>query len=102
MAQEIVKWEGGAADVPYTWRSKIHVLPSKKTLTAAKVIADAYPVYFEYFADGRLWATRTVQNRNAFRLPSGFECEEVEVRVTGTARINAVYVAETMDELRLT
>ena len=102
MSQTITKWEGGAAEVPYTWRSKVFVLPSRKTFAAAKVIADSYPVYFELFTDGRMRYARRVNDRNAFRLPTGYECEEVEVRLTGAAKINAAYIAETMDELRLT
>lgn len=102
MPQHIVKWEGGEESVRYAWRSKVHTLPSKKTLTAAKVIADDYPLIMQFYFDGEWRFTKQVNNRNAFRLPSGFECEELEVRITGTAKINAAYVAETMDELRLT
>lgn len=102
MAQVIAKWEGGAAEVPFAWRSKIYTLPSRKTFTAAKVIADDYPVYFELFTDGRMRHATRVNNRNAFRLPTGYECEEVEIRITGTSKINAAYIAESMDELRLT
>lgn len=102
MAQYISKWEGGDELVPYAWRSKIVTLPSKKTLTAGKVIADGYPLILQFYFNGIWRASKLVENRNAFRLPSGFEYEEFEVRITGTAKISAVYVAETMDELRPT
>ena len=102
MTQSISKWEGGEDDVRFTWKSKVFTLPSRKTITAGKVIADDYPVMFQFYADGALRCVKQVSSRMAFRLPSGYECEEIEVRVTGTAKIYAVYVAESMDELRLT
>lgn len=102
MAQYVTKWEGGTTDVRYAWRSKVFVLPSKKTLTAAKVIADGYPLVVQFYTDGSLRLTRQVTSRDAFRLPSGFECEEIEARVVGTSRVNKVFLAESMDELRQT
>lgn len=102
MTQTISKWEGSSEDVNYAWRSKIYVLPSRKTFTCAKVIADSYPIVFQMFTDGTLRVTKSIHSRNAFRLPTAYECEEIEVRLIGTAKVNSVYVAETMDELRLT
>lgn len=100
MANQITKWEGGEDDVVYLWKSKVFVLPSRKTFVCGKVIADAYPLRFELYTDGALRCVKMVTSRNAFRLTSGYECEEVEVRLIGTAKVNAVYLAESMDELR--
>ena len=102
MAQVITKWEGGTDEVVFSWKSKLFVLPSRKTFTAAKVIADDYPVYFELFTDGQMRYACRVDSRSAFRLPSGYECEEVEVRITGKSKIQSAFVAESMDELRQT
>jgi hypothetical protein len=97
----IVKWEGNTvgAYFPFTWRSKIFVLPQAINFAVAQVEGQNYPLTFRLFVDGTLRHTQTVANEAPFRLPAGYRGKEVMVELAGSATVSAVYVATSVTEL---
>lgn len=55
---------------------------------------------FQFWANGRLMLTKQVVNTRAFRLPSGYKADNVEIVISGNVKVSAVVLAETMDGLR--
>ena len=96
---DIVQWEQGS-DLTYTWRSRIHEVPPGATFTCAKVIAQSYPVTLNVYADGALIHTESVQSKNLFRLPPGFnDARELELEVQGTSTVSSLQMASSPGEL---
>lgn len=95
----IQKWHAAGTTMTYDWRSRVNILPKPENLGAAQVLAEAYPVTFNYYADGVLKLTKTVTSAKGFRLPSGFKPRNVEVEITGTNEVYAAYVASSLAEL---
>ena len=95
------EWDADAVHpLTYTWQSKNFVTPRPLNFGRGKVRADAYPVTFELYGDGNLVATVTVQNGNAFPLPSGYMAQSWSMLLTGTATIEEVVIAETAADLK--
>jgi hypothetical protein len=95
---EMHRWYAGTPKA-YTWRSKKWTLPQPMAFSCAQVEAEAYPVTFKFYADGALRHTQTVTNRNAFRLPSGFQARDIEFEVSGTPEVFMVGIAQSPKEL---
>lgn len=95
------KWDAGTA---LTARvvSKEFRAPSATNFGAAEVIADAYPVTFKLYADGALKHTQTVANRSPFRLPSGYKALDWKIELETTNPVQAVAVANAVEELKET
>lgn len=55
---------------------------------------------FQFWANGRLMLAKQVVNTRAFRLPSGYKADNVEIVISGNVKVSAVVLAETMDGLR--
>ena len=55
---------------------------------------------FTLFVDGVEKFSRILITNEAFRLPSGYKADNVSVQVSGTVRIRAIKLAETMNGLR--
>jgi hypothetical protein len=55
---------------------------------------------FQLWADGELKLSRSVTNSRAFRLPSGYKADNVEVVLSGNVKVTGVVLAETMDGLK--
>lgn len=55
---------------------------------------------FTLFVDGVEKFSRTVLDDAAFRLPSGYKSDNVSVQVSGTVRVRAIKLAETMAGLK--
>lgn len=55
---------------------------------------------FQFWANGRLMVAKQVLSTRAFRLPSGYKADNVEVVLSGNVKVSAVVLAETMDGLR--
>jgi len=95
---QLRRWDGGAF-MAMTWRSKLFRFPMSRAMSAAKVEAGAYPATFRLFADGvQRGPDFTVSSALPFRLPPG-RATTYCVEVTGTNRVNAVFIAESMQEL---
>lgn len=100
IGSNVKKWDGGASNLTYTWKSKIFVLPRPENMAVAQVFAESYPVTMKVYADGTLKHTQTVTNDRPFKLPSGYKAREYELEVSGTARINNIFLAGTTKELK--
>jgi len=98
---EIVRWNHDATtDLSYTWKSKVFTSPRPVNFSTGQVIADSYPVTIDFYVDGENKNTTTVNNADIFRLPSGFLGRDWEVEISGTSRVEAVYVADSVQSLR--
>ena len=98
---QIEKWDQGTA-LEYKWKSKPTFLPHSVNMAAAKIIADGWPVFVEFYVDDVRHYFRWVYSSEAFRLPGGFSGEKFEVRISGTKRVSQVSMATTMRELAAT
>lgn len=95
----IVRFDQGSAQT-YTWKSKQFRLARPENLGFGQVTAEAYPVTFKLYCDGALKMTKTVQNNNQFRLPSGFRAYNWEIQLEGTAEVTGVAIASSTEELK--
>ena len=95
----VQKWDAGTP-MTYRARSKVYKQPFPHNLGCAEVIASGYPVTFRLFADGVLKHTETVAGRNPFRLPSGYRAFDYQIEVEGTNAVQAVAVANAVEELK--
>lgn len=96
-------WNADAnSPMTYTWRSKKFVTPSPTNFSVGQVFADAYPVTLKTYVDGNVTAkqTVTVQNSNPFPLIGGFIGSVWEIELSGTVKVNAVFIANHPQELR--
>lgn len=55
---------------------------------------------FQFWANGKLMLAKQVTTTRAFRLPSGYKADNVEIVISGNVKVSAVVLAETMDGLR--
>jgi hypothetical protein len=97
----IKKWNAGELLLTKTWRSGITTLPKAENFGAAQVFASSYPVVFSLYGDDSVTPkfTTTVNNKEPFRLPSGFLAREYEVEFSGDGEVVQAYVATSMEEL---
>lgn len=95
----IKKWDTGNSTMTYRVVSKVWKQPYPQNYAAAEVIASAYPVTFKLYADGLLRHTQTVTSRNPFRLPAGFRAFDYQIELEGTAPVQGVAIASSMQEL---
>lgn len=97
----IKRWDGGATKMTYQWKSRITVPGKPGNPGFGQVEADDYTsLTFKLYGDGSLKATKTVSSNQPFRLPDGYKAREFEVEISGTSRVRAVYLAETMAGLK--
>jgi len=96
----VVQWNGNTIARTYTWRSKIFHAPKPTNPTVAQVKASAYPLTFNFYADGALIHTQSVANGNPFRLPAGYLAEDFEIEIAGSTDVSQCIIAESMSELR--
>lgn len=84
------------------WQSKTFVMPYPVNLGAFQIFFDesAGSVDVEFYADGVLKHSATVTSQEPQRLPSGFLAREWYVKITTQVEVQAIYVAETIAELR--
>jgi len=94
----IQKWDAGSA-MTYVYRSKTFHQPHAVNFACAEVVADSYPVTFRLYADGALRHTQTVTSQTPFRLPSGFRAHDWQLEVEGTAAVQMVAIASSVEEL---
>lgn len=100
IGSNIKRWDADiAANLTFTWKSKIWVMPKPKNMGCAQLYAASYPVQLEIYADGLLKYVKSVQDDKPFRLPSGYLAKEYEVKIISDREVYAVYVAESIAEL---
>lgn len=95
------KWDANpAAPLTYTWRSQV-LRTEPINMACGRVVADTYPVTFKLFRHGTEVVTRTVQNDDIFRLPSGYLATEYQVEVTANTPIELIHISDSVAELML-
>lgn len=101
MAQggNIVRYNTGSA-LTYTWRSKTFRMPFPINLSVGQLIADAYPVTMNVYADGVLRLTKAVADNNVFKLPGGFRSQDWVIEITGTSKVTQVNLATSVLEIK--
>jgi len=94
--------DSGLTFTPAIWQSKTFVMPYPVNLGAFQIFFDesAGSVSLEFYADGVLKHSATVTSQEPQRLPSGFLAREWYVKITTQVEVQAIYVAETIAELR--
>lgn len=96
----IVKFDTGSA-LTYTWRSKRFTLPSLQNLGAAQVLAKAYPVTLGVYGyDSTYTYSVAVASSAPIRLPATVRYRDVELQVSGTAEVEQILIASSIEELR--
>lgn len=125
VAGDVYEWDN--LDQPnqtLEWKSKVMTIDEYTNLGAARVIADfgtvsptwdqvtdtwdtwgdlwnSYePLTFELWVDKVLVYTGSVNNKNIFRLPSGYRSDTFEIAITGNMRVRAIHLGETPSTLK--
>lgn len=98
-AQARVKKFHAGTPLTYTWQSKELRLERPINPGCAMIDAESYPVEFTLYADGQQKHTQSVTNDQMFRLPAGYRAKEFQIKVSGSADINQIMVAENPEEL---
>jgi hypothetical protein len=89
-----------------TWRSKEFVMPMPLNMGIMQTFfsSDGQPVWgtteIEFFCDGVSKGVYTVTDEEPQRLASGFMARDWQIEIRTTQPIEAIYVAETVEELR--
>lgn len=98
----IVRWDNGGSNQSYTWKSKrfVHERPVNPGVAQIEASSFATSATFKLYADGTLMATKTVSSGEPFRLPDGYKAREFEIQIEGSVPVQAVYVAEVMEDLK--
>lgn len=97
----IVRYDRGTA-LTYNWRSKIFRAGFPMNFGFGQLVANAYPVTFKVYADGQLRVTKTVNDNNLFRLPSGFRATDWEIEISGTSRVTQATMTTSTSEAKAT
>lgn len=96
----IVRWDSHATlKKTMTWKSKVFVAPKPCNMACGQVLAVAYPLTMNIYADGVLKRAQIVVDEKPFRLPGGFLARDWEIEIVGTTEIYSVYLAESIAEL---
>lgn len=95
---KIVRWNGGATPIQYTWRGP-EMRTEPKCFAFGKVSADSYPVTFKLYTDGVLKFTKSVTSKDAFRLPSGYLAELHSMSITASTGVSNMWLLDDLREL---
>lgn len=91
-------------ELQYLWRSKRFTLPKTVCFSAGQVHASAYPVQFNLYThddDGvKRRHSRLVESSRPFRMPGGYRATDWEIELGGFNAVTAVFVAESVEELK--
>ena len=101
VGSNIVKFDAGSA-LTYTWKSKRFSMARPETMACAQVIAKTYPVTFTFYGyDTDVTPfVKSVTDSNTFRLPGKTRYVSAEVQVSGTAEVEQILVATSVDEMK--
>lgn len=105
------RFEGSTAVLTGTWVSRVFSLPRAVSMGCGRVYASGYPVtltigYANLAGGGQPAGTIAttfdvvVLGPEPFRLPGGFLSREWQVTVKSAAAVQAVFISDSMDELR--
>lgn len=94
------KFAGDTTKQTASFTSKQFLQTHPVVFGAAKVVASAYPVTLEVYANSTLKLTRSVPNRDGFTLPDGFTAEDWQVKVSGANNVQAVRLAPRLQDLK--
>lgn len=83
----------------YTWKSKLFTVPPGQIFTCCKIDAISYPVNFNFWADGSLVKSVSIDSQKAFRLPSLTRYQDCEIQVTGASIIDSIQLSTSMSEI---
>lgn len=101
----LYSWDTQAPLLTYTWRSKVFQLPYALSMSAGQVYAVNYNGYVGTLTlnlyknrSTTPFFTKVITDSNEFRMPA-IPCEEVQVELIGSVRVNRVQIAEQIEEL---
>lgn len=105
------RWQYDAGQpMPYTWTSRIASTGGPSNMGVARVLAADYPVTLVVrhagYANGQasprpdIDQTFQVTGIEPIRLPAGFQSRDWQVVLSGTNSVQAIEIAESMDELQ--
>ena len=69
-------------------------------LRVMKILATAYPVTLEVYADGEVKMSKSVTSASPFRIGGKYRATEYEYKITATSEIKRFTAAATMDEMK--
>lgn len=96
----IYKFDAGAAST-FTWKSRKVAVPHPHSFGYGQVIADTYPVTVSVYADGAtIFSAVSVANDKPFRLPGTSRYRYWEMQITGSGKVFAAYLANSVSELQ--
>jgi hypothetical protein len=97
---DIKKWDAGAEPMMARFKSS-EMRPDSPlpAMTAAKVVADDYPVNFSLWVDGVLRWFHVALNALPFRLPSGYRGAVVQLEVETAYPVQKITAAHSIKEL---
>lgn len=100
VGNSIVKWDAGGVG-QCQWKSRQEVLPAPKNFGYGQVLATAYPLTMNAYADGALVHSQVVASDQPFRLPSGFRARYWEVElIVNSGRVRQAVLADSAAELQ--
>lgn len=93
------RWDAGDL-MTATFRSKLIQLPNPVNIGALEVIAKGYPVAVRVWGDDVLRIDRSLTTDAIYRGTPGWQADQIQVEVSAAARVIAVRLAESPDDLR--
>ena len=95
----IVRYNAGSP-LTYTWKCRPFRMSVPTNLAVAAIEAEGFPVTVKVYADGVLKQTKTVADREPFKLKSGFKANIWEFEISGTTEVKRLRVATSVSELK--
>jgi len=101
VGSDICQFNGNpATPLTLTWRSKPFRMLTPLRYSCGQVFADSYPLSMNIYADGTLVHAQTVSSNAPFRMRTGtIRSITWTIEVIGTATINSVYIAPSLERL---
>lgn len=95
----IKKWDASDAFMTASFVSKSYRTPTTN-MGYGRVLADAYPVTVELYADGKMVISKQVEDDEVFSMPDGYEARQWQVGIkTAGKPVVSVHIAESAEEL---
>ncbi|MFH0826132.1 MAG: hypothetical protein V2B18_25555 [Pseudomonadota bacterium] len=94
-------WNTGTSQT-WTWKSKKFTFPGELAWNCARIIgaqSAAAPITFKVYLDGTLYQTLKVYDTDLFKFTGDDSFQTLEVEMSGTAEVEALYMAPSPDEL---
>ena len=94
------KFAGDSTFMTATFTSKQFLQTHPTHYRAAKLVASAYPVTLDIYANSALKLTRSVASRAGFTTPGGFLAEDWQMKITGAKNVQVVRLATRMLDMK--